>query len=177
MLPDPDTLLIEMERIRTVFQQAHMTLLVTVINAILTAVVLAPVVDNRVVSLWLGLIVAVSGGRWAIRRVFQRSQPKAAEFPFWAVVSVLGSLTTGILWGVGAIVMCPAIATYQLFLTFVIGGMCAGATTVNSSHWPTLMAFVVPAGIPLAVSFFSAQARRCKSFRRLCLSSSRPHCR
>ena len=108
--------------------------------------------------LWLSLIVAVSGGRWAIRQVFLRRQPKAAQFPFWAVVSVLGSLTTGILWGVGAIVLCPAIGTYQLFLSFVIGGMCAGATTVNSSHWPTLMAFVVPAGLPLAASFLRTSA-------------------
>ncbi len=59
----------------------------------------------------------------------------------------------GLLWGGGAIVLCPNIETYQLFFAFVLGGMCAGATAVNATHLPTVIAFILPASVPLAASF------------------------
>jgi signal transduction histidine kinase len=49
--------------------------------------------------------------------------------------------------------MSPAVEIYQLFFVFVLGGMCAGTTAVNSAHLPTVLAFILPAILPLAVSF------------------------
>jgi len=43
----------------------------------------------------------------------------------------------------------------QIFLTFVIGGMCAGAVVLNASHLPTLLAFLLSASLPMAVRFFA----------------------
>lgn len=151
----PGELPIETERVRSVFQQAPVTLLVTVINAILTAIVLAPVVSHRLLSVWAGMIVAVSVARWAVRQSFLRRSPQSAQVRRWAALSVLGSLATGVLWGVGATVLFPVSETYQLFLAFVVGGMCAGATTVNSAHLPSVLAFILPASLPLAASFLA----------------------
>ena len=69
---DPDTLLVETERIRSVFQQAPLVFPVTVINAVLTAVVLHPVVSHKLLWIWVAMIFAVSGMRWAIRQRFLR---------------------------------------------------------------------------------------------------------
>src|SRR4051794_27069972 len=134
---DPDTALVECERIKSVFRHAPVTLSVTVVNAILTAVVLGPVEGDEIVAIWAALIVAVSIARWIIRRGFLRRRPEAAECRRWGVLSVIGSLTTGILWGGGTTVLFPSAGLYQLFLAFVVAGMCAGATTVNSAHLPT----------------------------------------
>jgi signal transduction histidine kinase len=43
----------------------------------------------------------------------------------------------------------------QIFLTFVIGGMCAGAVVLNASHLPTPLAFLLSASLPMAVRFFA----------------------
>jgi signal transduction histidine kinase len=43
----------------------------------------------------------------------------------------------------------------QVFLTFVIGGMCAGTVVLNASHLPTLLAFLLPASLPMAARFFA----------------------
>ena len=43
----------------------------------------------------------------------------------------------------------------QTFLTFVIGGMCAGTVVLNASHLPTLLAFLLSASLPMAVRFFA----------------------
>ena len=46
----------------------------------------------------------------------------------------------------------PAVG--QIFLTLVIGGMCAGGVVVTASHLPTLLAFLLSASLPMAVRFF-----------------------
>jgi signal transduction histidine kinase len=153
MTSDPDRSLVEGERIRSVVRHAPVTLSVTVVNAILTAIVLGPAVGYGVVSIWAALVVAVSIVRWTIRWRFLRRLPEGAQCRPWAVLSVLGSLTTGVLWGGGAVVLFPSAGMYQLFLAFVVAGMCAGATTVNSAHLPTVLAFILPASLPLAASF------------------------
>ena len=73
MVSDPDKLLVETERIRSVFQQAPLVFPVTVINSVLTAVVLNPVVSHTLLWIWVAMIVAVSGIRWAIRQRFLRN--------------------------------------------------------------------------------------------------------
>jgi len=45
----------------------------------------------------------------------------------------------------------PAIG--QIFLTFVIGGMCAGGVVLNASHFPTLLAFLLSASLPMLFVF------------------------
>lgn len=145
--------LVETERIRSVFEQAPLTLVVTIINAALTAAVLAPVSSHNLLSIWVALIIAVSGARWVVRQHFLAQAPDDARYQRWAVLSVLGSLTGGLLWGIGAVVLLPAAETYQLFFVFVVGGMCAGTTTVNSAHLPTVLAFIIPATLPLSATF------------------------
>jgi signal transduction histidine kinase len=152
---DPDKLLIATERIRSVLHQAPLVLPVTAINSVLTAVVLNPVVDHRLLTIWVVAIVAVSGVRWVIRQRFRRALD-GGRYRLLAAISIIGSVTTGVLWGLGAVVLFPAVETYQLFWAFVIGGMCAGTTSVNSAHMPTVLAFVLPASLPLAGRFLVA---------------------
>jgi hypothetical protein len=155
MASHAETLLIEYERLRSVFQHAQLTLSVTVLNAVVIAFVLAPV-DGiwRPVS-WVGAIMVVSAVRWTGGRSFLRDCVQADSSPGWTIFSVLGALTTGVLWGIGATALFPASEWHQLFLSLVIGGMCAGALTVNAAHLPTTAAFILPASLPLAASFLA----------------------
>jgi signal transduction histidine kinase len=149
ILSDPDSDLIEPERIRSVYQQAPLTLVVTVINSVLTAFVLARVVSLKLLVIWVTIIIGVSAARLAVRqRFFKRAAAEAGRL--WAALSILGSMTTGILWGAGAAALPAEAQTYQLFFAFVVGGMCAGTTAVNSAHLPTVLAFILPATLPLA---------------------------
>ncbi len=152
MPSDPDSHLIETERLRSVFQQLPLTLSVTMLNAGLTAAVLAPVTSHLVLAVWLVLLGALSAARLALRPVFFRRRPEGSETRLWSAVSILSALAAGCLWGGGLAVMFPASETLQLFVAFVVGGMCAGATTVNFTHFPTAAAFILPASLPLAVS-------------------------
>ena len=167
-MPDQDKLLIDAERVRLVLQQAPLTLLVSVINAILTAAVFVPVVSAEVLSVWVGLIVIVSVARAIIRQRIPGTvrdtaapvslspasvPPSSMRATSIAAISVAGSAATGLLWGAGAVFLSPNAETYQLFFAFVIGGMCAGTSAVNAAHAPTVLAFILPASLPLAARF------------------------
>jgi signal transduction histidine kinase len=155
MLSDNDTSLIECERLRSVFEHAPVTLSVTVVNAILTAFVLAPVGDFTLLATWVAAIMVVSAVRWTGGRQFLRSRPEQVTGRGWVLFSACGSLVTGALWGLCATLMFPALESYQLFLALVIAGMCSGAVAVNAGHLPTVLAFILPASLPLAASFLS----------------------
>jgi signal transduction histidine kinase len=102
---------------------------------------------------WVSLIAAVSIARFAIRQHFlRRGEPNRPS----AMVSTVGASITGGLWGVGAVALAPAAEMYQFFLAFVVGGMCAGTTAVNSAHLPTVLGFILPAALPMAAAFLVA---------------------
>ena len=44
-------------------------------------------------------------------------------------------------------------AAGQFFLVIVMGGMCAGSMAISASHLPSLLAFVLPTGLPMALRF------------------------
>src|SRR4051812_47025407 len=158
MPSDPDRFLIDSERLYSVFQQLPLTVSVTVLNAGLTAAVLAPVTNHAALLIWLGLHVTVAILRLVLRRDFLGERPNGPAVRWWTAVSVIGALVTGALWGFGLATMFPAAETTQLFLAFVVGGMCAGATTVNAAHFPTAAAFILPASLPLVIGLLEERS-------------------
>jgi signal transduction histidine kinase len=108
---------------------------------------------------WVASIVIVSVVRAVIRRHILAAAPGALVSRSLAAISVAGSGATGVLWGAGAIFLFPDAEIYQLFFAFVIGGMCAGTSAVNSAHAPTVLAFILPASLPLAFRFLTEGSR------------------
>jgi signal transduction histidine kinase/CheY-like chemotaxis protein len=81
-------------------------------------------------------------------------QPETAHLG--SRLATWGALLTGLCWGIGAALLFPVIPVVgKIFLTILIGGMCAGAVVVNASHLPTLLAFLLSASLPMAVRFFA----------------------
>ncbi len=72
-----------------------------------------------------------------------------------ARVATLGTLATGLSWGLGAAFLLPHNPTDELLVTFAVGGMCAGSVTLNAAHLPTLTAFVLAACVPASLGLFA----------------------
>lgn len=142
-------------RIRAVYGQLPLTLGVTIVNSILVVIVMVRVVPAVRLWWWLGATVVLSGARFACWLWFYRTHPDPSQELRWPVLLTGGSLLAGTLWGAGAAaIWFPPAVLYQLFAALVIAGMCAGAATVHATHLPTVMAFVLPATLPLAARFF-----------------------
>lgn len=139
------------ERISDVVRRIPVAVAVNAVNASGTAWVLSqaePAWPGPII--WLAVFAAVIAGRllawWVDRRGMLAPRQRT-------LLTFLGSLAAGLAWGLGTASLLPEAPTYQLFLAFVVGGMCAGSVTISAAHFPSLAAFVLSATVPLAVRF------------------------
>ena len=151
---------IRAERIRAVFQQTPVTVLVTVVNAALMTAVLVGIGQGRRAYVWLAAVLGLAVLRLAFCWAYRRARPQSGQLQRWAIASTCGALASGLLWGGGAVLLLPESETYQLLWAFLIGGMCAGAATFYAAHLPTALAYIVPAALPLAVRFAAEGSER-----------------
>jgi len=144
------------EQLRAVFRQLPISLAVNVVNAALAAVVLSTIGAQPAALVWFSLVALVTAGRWILWRLYRRSPSGSERDHIWSRLAVCGSLLAGSCWGFGGMLLFPMIpVSGQIFLTFVIGGMCAGTVVLNASHQPTLLAFLLSASLPMAARFFA----------------------
>lgn len=144
------------EQIGAVFRQMPIAVCVNFANGALTATVLAPVAARPLPLLWLGILSVVTIGRGILWLQYRRVPARAENLQCWSMLATGVSLLTGLCWGLGGVLLFPVVPVFgQIFLTIVIGGMSAGAVVVSASHFPTLLAFLLPAGLPMAVRFLA----------------------
>ena len=148
--PDTNTG-IAIERVAAAFQQIPIAAVVTMANGATVFAVLSAAGHGEGVAAWLALSVAVAGLRLALWWLHRAPSPAVGDLARWSWISVCGALAAGAVWGGGAVVLYPQSHTFQLFWTFVIAGMCAGAAALHYTHLPSTLAFILPAGAPLAV--------------------------
>ena len=156
MPPTEISIAIRTEQLHAVFRQLPISLAVNLVNAALTAIVLSATGAQPFPVVWFSLVALVTAGRSILWRRYGRSLSGPERGHIWSRLAVCGSLLAGSCWGFGGMLLFPIVPTSgQIFLTFVIGGMCAGTVVLNASHLPTLLAFLLSASLPMAVRFFA----------------------
>jgi signal transduction histidine kinase len=144
------------EQLRVVFRQLPISLAVNLVNSALTAIVLSMFENQLVPLVWFSLVSLVTAERGILWRRYCGSLPESERDHVWSRLAACGSLLAGSCWGFGGMLLLPMVPTSgQIFLTFVIGGMCAGTVVLNASHLPTLLAFLLSASLPIAVRFLA----------------------
>ncbi len=141
------------EQVRLLYKQTPIALGVNVAIAALTSVALGSIETAWPVGLWFGLTVAAAGFRLAAYLAYRRTDPSSSETRRWEKLALLSSVLSGSLWGVGLAVLFPEDRIYQVFVVLTVGGMCAGAVVVHSSHFASLLSFLLPASLPIVARF------------------------
>jgi len=154
--PNEISIAIRTEQLRAVFRQLPISLGVNLVNAALTATVLSTIGARPFPLVWFSLVALITAVRWILWRQYRRSLSGHERDHIWSRLAVCGSLLAGSCWGFGGMLLFPIVPTSgQIFLTFVIGGMCAGTVVLNASYLPTLLAFLLSASLPMAARFFA----------------------
>jgi signal transduction histidine kinase/ActR/RegA family two-component response regulator len=145
---------IQAERVAIMMRQTPLAAAVTVVNASLMTAVLSPGHETRAVWWWTAVIL-ISVLRLGIWWAYQRrsSVTKASAASGWGTAGAFGAAAAGLLWGAGASWLWPQSEAHQLLWVFLIGGMCAGAAAIHNAHLPTALAFILPAGLPVAARY------------------------
>src|SRR5690242_7206802 len=141
---------IRKEQLDLVFKQLPLALAANVINSVLVAGALAPILSLAQVVVWSGLLIGLSAFRFA---QLKRQPPPAAKAPPEKMVFRLcvGAALSGSIWGLGLVLLMPDALLYRLLIAFVLGGMAAGAVVTLSPVLSVMTAFLVPCILPLAV--------------------------
>jgi len=142
-----------------VYANLPLAVLVSMVNSILLAFVLAPVTPVLHISLWVGLMAAVSAARllcWYARRKDEYAADKSCG---WSTIAVAGIAASGVAWGFLPLWLFPLHDPYLLFVALVVSGMSAGAATVHAAHLPSVAAFLLPALVPLGLNFLLGPTR------------------
>jgi signal transduction histidine kinase len=147
-------------QVSAVFRQMPIALAVNAVNAIITFIVLQQLIDLARPLAWVCVVALVTSGRWALWLRYRRLRSSITAVAQWSWLAACGSLLAGMCWGLGGLVLFPITPVHgQIFLTFVIGGMCAGAVVISASHLPSLLAFLLSASLPMAVLFLGQETR------------------
>jgi len=103
--------------------------------------------------MWFASMLMVSCFRYAMYQGYLHSEQLKGSVRRWGTYSILGAGLTGLIWSLGGVLLLPPQTVQQVFVVLTIGGMCAGAVVVHSSHFPTLLSFLLPATVPVAARF------------------------
>jgi hypothetical protein len=85
---------------------------------------------------------------------FKREQQSRLVDSIWAQRAIITSLASGATWGAGGFFLFAEFSpAHQVFLAFVITGICAGAITTLASITPAARGFVILAILPIIFRF------------------------
>jgi diguanylate cyclase (GGDEF)-like protein/PAS domain S-box-containing protein len=125
-----------------------------VLASVFFAGVLMSVAHAHDTAAWLAAILLVTAQRWRWSLAYRAAPPVRRADSVWVDRFVLGAAASGIVWGVGCVLLSGHGAGQLLgFPAFVIGGLCAAAVSGYAPIHRAVVAFVVPALGLLTVGF------------------------
>ena len=112
-----------------------------VVNAGLVTAILGPELGQKA-YLWFAAVVVVAALRGALSLSYRRRY-QALPVATWAWLFTLGSIVSGMVWGVGcAVLFVPGNMLAQLVLAFAAAGMAAGGAVGLCAWLPAALGFV-----------------------------------
>ena len=143
---------VEAQQIKNLYGFMVPVIMTSVVNGAIVGVVGLRFLPFWMVVTWFLGLGVLSATRFWSKISFDRFADLPNDAMMWGKRFALGSGLAGVLWGVGGGFMyVPGELSYQLLLTFVVGGMVAGAATTLSNYLPAFYAFAIPAIPPVIV--------------------------
>jgi len=147
--------LLRYEQVKLLYQAIPVSIVATFISSLVLVLVEWKVVDHTLLIAWLAGLIIISAGRALITVAYRQAQPKPAQTSLWEKYFLVGTVASGFFWGAATLIVFPENSLpHQLFLVFIVGGMCAGAVTSLSPIRSMALSFLLLALTPLIVQFF-----------------------
>ena len=144
------------QQLRMAFQNSPISLSAGLFCAFVIVVMLWPVVDNRGLILWLGSMSMLTLLRLSMQQSYERREIGPNEYKFWQQGFIATAFASGCTWGALSLFLFPETSVlHQAYLTFVIGGVCAGAVSVYAPLPRAFTAFSIPVILPFAYRIWS----------------------
>ncbi|MFA6921545.1 MAG: PAS domain S-box protein [Gallionella sp.] len=146
---------LQIEQARLLYAGLPAAIVINSLLALFLAVIQSKVISSGMLLGWLALTGTVLLARAALLLAWQRRGADAKNNPScWLRRFRIGVISTGMLWGIGAIGLFPAAdMDHQVYLAFVFAGLCAGAISSLAVDRVSTLGFLLPVLLPLIVRF------------------------
>ncbi|WP_345971755.1 diguanylate cyclase domain-containing protein [Sulfurimonas diazotrophicus] len=143
-----------MEQMRVLYAHLPSSLSISAILALILVMIQAPVIESGLRYSWLALLFAVLLGRVALLIAWRRSADTVtpADAKHWLLRFRLALTVTGMVWGLGGVVLVPAEdISHQVYVAFTLAGLSAGSATVLAIDRISVFGFILPVLLSLIV--------------------------
>jgi signal transduction histidine kinase/ActR/RegA family two-component response regulator len=146
---------VEAELIRLLYAQAPVGLVVTLLNSGILCWILWNVISHSILLSWAVVLAVLTFVRFLLVNWYQRSAPTVHHIPKWRMWFIIGAGLSGLVWGATGVVLYPTTSVvHQIFLTFILAGMGAGAVASYAVVPLAFLAFFLPAIVPITIQLF-----------------------
>jgi signal transduction histidine kinase len=143
------------EQLRLLYRPA-LPLAVNVVNALIVAAIVWPVVPHGAVAAWVASMAAAIAGRLLLRQWFWRRSGDAYDGT-WARRYAIGTAVTGLLWGSTTVmVLGTDDLAYHMLVGLTAAGMVAGSVGSLTVHLPSFFVFLASITVPVTTMFVAA---------------------
>ena len=145
---------VRLEQIRLVYRALPLSLLAVVFSGGVLAYLYDTVIGRQTVLWWYGTVLLVSFLRLGTYFRFRSLYPALQRLRLWEYIALAGAWVSGMTWGLASFLLFPEHSlAHQVFLSFVIAGMTAGAVTTLSTQLEAALGFILLATVPLLYRF------------------------
>ena len=145
---------VKSEQIRILFAAIPSSLFTVLVASSILSIAQWQIIDQQTIIFWFFITNLLSLMRLYLFRQFRHQQQGRLIDSIWAQRAIFGSVASGATWGLGGFLLFPEHSVeHQVFLAFVISGLCAGAITTLSAINVAVRGFVILAILPVIIQF------------------------
>ncbi|MBI2289329.1 MAG: EAL domain-containing protein [Betaproteobacteria bacterium] len=143
------------EQVRLLYRLSKPAYVGTLVNVMVIALALRNVVPLPLLLSWVALVTVVTLARYLLFKAYFARPLPVEDAPLWANRFSVGALVMGCMWGLlGSVLMPQEEIMYQFLIVFLIVAMVASAMMVLTPLKLPLIAFSMPALLPVIFAMF-----------------------
>ncbi len=143
---------IRSEQTRLSYDALTSSMIATIINGGVLSAILWPAISHENVVLWFALLCSITVLRAGSYALYKKS--KTPDDSRWRTLFFVGVICAAIIWSSASyFLFCSNNVSYQVFLVFIVGGICAGSLTSLCYYVRINQLFILLALVPLIIRF------------------------
>ncbi len=140
--------------------QMTSTAVVSVTGAGILVLVLRGIAEQNLLNTWFMLMFVVNLARLILVIRYRRTVTTQKQQKQWYRLLIILTSGIGFIWGIGGVLfMQQEPLSYQVFITFMVAGMTAGAVATYTASIVTYTAFALPASLPISFWLLLQESR------------------
>ncbi len=144
--------MVRSEQVRLLFAGLSISIPGSTLVAAILVYFLWDIVQHDALVAWLLILTTVTLGRLVLAWIYRNDAPGPTEAGKWLHYFILGTIASGLTWGLGVWMLFPlGSAAHQAFMGVLYAGVVAGAVSSLSASLPAMLWLMVLTLLPLSV--------------------------